>query len=622
MMRICIVSTKLHRGEMLQRSEWSSHPCARKKAQGWGTEFLCIGAKVFQRIEPEVGAPSFPRSLRKGWEALALRWSKTGKQTAATVALLAFMALITLQVSAQSSASPSGPYRIAGTIVNAATGEPVRRATVAVLSVADNRMLQSVLSGNDGRFAFTGLPAAMYQLTVSKRGFQTAFYDQHEEYNSAVVTGEGLETEGLVFCLSSGAVLHGEVTTDSGDPVEAAKVMLFRKPRGHNPGERTALVDSTSTDDTGSYEFANLTPGDYLLAVKAEPWYALHRPGDAAAQSSQSRASSTLDLSYPVTYFDSTTEEASAAPIILTAGSRAEANLNLHAVPSLHLSVQTNGKQVESAAPTELRQIVFGTEIGSVSPSFQTDSKSTPSSEFSALAPGRYELQQSDPPRLLELELAASQQVDPNAGAIATSVSGSLRTASGSAKIDEASLTLTPLESSGGLHELNSTARKGQFSFSSVPPGTWLLSVASAGKSWLVLSLAAGGKSHTGNQFTVKDHALSLAVTVSEGAARVEGFARKSGKGMGGVLIVLVPENPGDNLSFFRRDQTNTDGSFALLDALPGQYKIVAIENGWELDWARPEVIARYLAQGLAVKIDGNSGKLMRLAQPVAIQPR
>jgi hypothetical protein len=646
MNRSHFVSTILYREIKLRWSEWGSHPCARpgspahelgalgwsKKAQGWGTAFLEKDARARaesrsnfgQRAgsRSKVGAPSFPCSLRKGWEAISLRWSKAMKQTMTAVFLLALVAPFALEVSSQSPASPSGLYRIAGTVVNAPTGEPVRRATVAVLSVANSRILQSVLSGEDGRFTFTGLPAAMYQLTASKRGFRTAFYDQHEEYNSAVVTGEGLETENLVFRLSSGAVLHGEVTSDGGDPMEAAKVMLFRKPRGHNPDERTVLVDSTSTDDSGSYEFANLAPGEYLMAVKAEPWYALHHSRDAAAQGTESRASSTLDLSYPVTYFDSTTEEASAALIILSAGSRTEANLSLHAVPSLHLSVPSNGKQVESALSVELRQIVFGTEIGSVSLSSQTDSKSIHDGEFGALAPGRYELQQGDPPRLLELEVAANQQIDPNAGAIATSVSGSLRNASGSAKVEEASLTLTPLETFGGFHELNATALKGKFSFAAVPSGTWLLSVVSAGKSWQVLSLAADGKSHPGNQLTVKDRALSLAVTVSEGATRVEGFARKDGKGMGGAMVVLVPENPGENLSLFRRDQSNTDGSFALVDVPPGQYKIVAIENGWDLDWARPEVIARYLPLGIAVTVDGNSGKLMRLAQPVAIQPR
>jgi hypothetical protein len=71
-----------------------------------------------------------------------------------------------------------------------------------------------------------------------------------------------------------------------------------------------------------------------------------------------------------------------------------------------------------------------------------------------------------------------------------------------------------------------------------------------------------------------------------------------------------------------RRDQSDSDGSFALRDAAPGQYTVVAIENGWDLDWERPEVISRYLPGGIPVTVTEVSGKLVRLSQPVPVQTR
>jgi hypothetical protein len=71
-----------------------------------------------------------------------------------------------------------------------------------------------------------------------------------------------------------------------------------------------------------------------------------------------------------------------------------------------------------------------------------------------------------------------------------------------------------------------------------------------------------------------------------------------------------------------RRDQSDSDGSFALRDVAPGQYNVIAIEDGWDLDWSRPEVMARYLQRGIAVSINSQSGNLLRLAQPVTVQPR
>jgi hypothetical protein len=72
----------------------------------------------------------------------------------------------------------------------------------------------------------------------------------------------------------------------------------------------------------------------------------------------------------PVTYFDSTTDEASATPIALAGGSREEANINLHPAPALHLAVAAPRKADGSVARPELRQTVFGTQISALSAGF------------------------------------------------------------------------------------------------------------------------------------------------------------------------------------------------------------------------------------------------------------
>ena len=93
--------------------------------------------------------------------------------------------------------------------MNSGTGEPIRRATVAALSEEDSHTVAAVESDNDGRFSLPNLPAAKYQLTASKRGYRTAFYDEHDEFNSAIVTGIDQETGSLVFKLVPGGVIRG-----------------------------------------------------------------------------------------------------------------------------------------------------------------------------------------------------------------------------------------------------------------------------------------------------------------------------------------------------------------------------------------------------------------------------
>jgi len=58
--------------------------------------------------------------------------------------------------------------------------------------------------------------------------------------------------------------------------------------------------------------------------------------------------------------------------------------------------------------------------------------------------------------------------------------------------------------------------------------------------------------------------AVHIAGVASRGAARVEGIAMHDGQPFAGAMIVLVPRDPGNNLPLFRRDQSDSDGTFTL----------------------------------------------------------
>jgi hypothetical protein len=87
-------------------------------------------------------------------------------------------------------------------------------------------------------------------------------------------------------------------------------------------------------------------------------------------------------------------------------------------------------------------------------------------------------------------------------------------------------------------------------------------------------------------------------------------------------MIVLLPKNRGLWKALTRRDQSDSDGSFALPDVAPGDYTAIAIENGWALDWTSPEAMARYLPGGISVTVTAQSGTLIRLNSPLPVQTR
>jgi len=115
----------------------------------------------------------------------------------------------------------------------------------------------------------------------------------------------------------------------------------------------------------------------------------------------------------------------------------------------------------------------------------------------------------------------------------------------------------------------------------------------------------------------------SVEVTLSLVGAEaiVECMAQKSGKPFAGAMVVLVPQDL-EQRELFRRDQSDMDGTFSLQQVFPGTYTVIAIENGWDLDWAKPEVLARYTDHGQSITIAGPGRGLTKLAQPVEVQAK
>lgn len=516
--------------------------------------------------------------------------------------------------SSTAANSTSGQYSIVGVLVNAATGEPVQRATVEALKENDSHAVASCITNSEGRFALDRLAAAKYQLSASKRGFRTAFYDEHDQFATSIVTGPDQDTTHLQFKLTPGAVLRGEVTSDDGEPVAGARVMLYKRPKFPGAEERTMQVNAAVTDDTGAYEMGDIAAGEYLLAVVAEPWYAVH-------EGTPAKRNAALDVAYPVTYFDSTTEERSATPLVLAGGSREEANISLHAMPALHLDIAVPRKPDGSLARPELQQTIFGNTVSSESAGF-LDAMQTGSVEMGGIAPGHYELTQGDPPRIVDLDLASSQQVDANLGTVANSVSGFVRMASGAPVPEEITVSLQRVDGGVGQSIFAAQAHQGRFTFDAVPPGEWAVVATMGDKAVPVVAVAGGGAHSIGNIVTLKESVPSLAVTLSEAAVRVEGFAKKERKGFAGAMVVLLPKNTALWKALTRRDQSDSDGSFALQDVAPGEYTAIAIEDGWELDWTSPETMARYLSGGTSVTVTEKSSALIRLGSSVAVQMR
>lgn len=521
--------------------------------------------------------------------------------------LLALLAALLPQGSA--FGQNAGRYTISGVLTSASTGQPLDRADVTLHTPTGETLVAETTTGQDGRFVFRSLAAGKYSLAASRRGYIAAAYDEHEGYSTAIVTGEGLTSDGLTFPLSPRAVIRGTINDDAGDPVQQARVSLYRQNLRNGLGN-VVRAGTTMTDDTGAYEFERLEAGNYYVAAEANPWYAT-RPQpkrDAQGNAIPDDQRSPLDVAYPTTFYADVTDSDSATPIPVKAGDKVQVDLTMHAVPAVHLSIQVPSPSRPGFAMPQLTQEVFGlTEGTQASMSYnwrgrQQDSSGETTVELNGVAPGHYSVELhggGDSSRSASLDASSDARIDLSQASGMADVSGKLAMASGGALPDRLNVSLR--SSDGRYGGGGRVEPDGSFALHGVGPGTYEVWVTAADASLAVTHLTATGAATEGNTIKVANQPVAISATLADGSATVTGFARRDGKAAPGVMVLLVPKNPGAEREMFRRDQSDSDGSFVLNRVVPGEYTAVAIENGWTLDWARAEVIAHYLPGGLKV---------------------
>lgn len=379
------------------------------------------------------------------------------------------------------------------------------------------------------------------------------------------------------------------------------------------------------TDDTGEFEFWNLRPGTYFLAVKANPWFALHPPQkqlDQAGSQEEREAMAALDVAYPMEYFDGGSDESAATPIEIKSGDRVQADVSLHAVPALRVTIHMPAAGTATSryfGPGTLKSVAFGMQDwpGVIRGSFVGDAESGVG-EVDGVAPGHYTVLGAG--RSTDIDASGDQDVNMSTAMASMPVELKVRMSDATPPPGKLKLTLVS-DGAGQEHYPGDVDSKGVARFGLVPPGRWNVMAESGTLALAVISTQTGTAQVADSRIVVRDKKVSGTVVLALGKTNIEGFAQKSGKGEAGVMVVLVPRNPDASLAEFRRDQSDSDGSFLLRDVAPGEYTVVAIEDGWEMNWARGEVIGKYVAKGIPVRVTAGAPK-MELNRAVEVQPR
>ncbi len=459
-------------------------------------------------------------------------------------------------------------------------------------------------------------------MTGQAAGHVATAYLQHGQFSTAIVTGAGLPTDFLQLALTPAATIFGRVVDENGDPVPHAIVTLFQEDKdGTAPAVRP--TNSDQVDDKGDYFFGRLLPGRYFLAASGVPWYAVHPPPTRVEEPYAIAIDPALDVAYPTVFYPAALSSEGASPIDLAGGEQVPANLQLVPQHAVTLTLQQPAGVPPNGPPPQLTQTIFGLEQP-VQAQVQWNGSAQ---VIQGVAPGRYSLNEFSPNgnrppiKTGTVDLTSGSVVrDLSPRPASTSVTLHVRSASGAPLPRPLMVMLVapePAHTVGGA--LND---KGDFEFPDVTAGNFRLAVAGKHGPLSITAVEVNGQPVRDSHLHVTGSgSLTGSLTVGGPLAVVEGFVRRAGKPAAACHVLLIPAGADTDVSLFRRDQSDLDGSFSLPGVAPGKYLLVALEDAWSLPWSNLHVLEPYLLHAQPVVIPPDAHGTIQLREPITPQP-
>ena len=187
--------------------------------------------------------------------------------------------LILVLAATPQPARSSSTSLVLGRVIDAGNGRPIAGAIVTLHGSAAVPPLRSggglpissaphVMTNADGQFVARGLRKGALFLTVTKGGYVDATNAQRRPWGSGqpIQVVEGQRITDIEVRMWKHGVIAGTVIDEAGEPIVGARVQSFRRTFAAGRA-RYAAGAYAVTDDRGMYRLANLTPGDFKIAV-------------------------------------------------------------------------------------------------------------------------------------------------------------------------------------------------------------------------------------------------------------------------------------------------------------------------------------------------------------------
>jgi len=541
-----------------------------------------------------------------------------------------------------------GTSRIRGTVVDASTGTPVRRAAIRLRAMPASLGAWTATTDGSGAFDFPALPAGRFSLTATKGGYITLSAGQRlpTDPARAIQVADGQTVDLPPIYLPRGGVITGRIGDEYGDAVPEVAVQAFRAEYMQGM-RRLASVRSSITNDIGQYRIYGLQPGTYYVAATARGAdgrpIQFMEPGTQAVRGSGGLAP---------TFFPGTVAAGDAQRIEVAAGAEtAGVDFSLLAVRLARISgtiVDSRGRpagaHVVTLNPARsdgallLGGVIAAESDGSgrftlanVPPGdYRLDVRSTRYFEAIAESGGAGQRQRQDAWEFASVPITiAGEDI---AGLSVTLTSGHRMT--GRVVITGAdpdprvfgALRISVLEATAGISATMlaasaPVAEDGTFEVRGLM-GRRYVRVSRLNR-WALESVRARGIDVTDEGIEIRDGVEGVEVIVTTQPTQLSGVVTDaSGKLVPDAAVIIFPEDRDRRRGPFNRfvtsARTGTDGTFSVRALPPATYFAVAVPMQSDGEWAETDQLERLVPHAIRFTLAAGESKTLglRLERP------
>jgi hypothetical protein len=524
------------------------------------------------------------------------------------------------------AAQRTGTATIRGRVTAAATGEPLHRVRVAIVTATPNP--PSSVTDTRGEFEITGVPAGSYSLTASRAGYLTIQYGQRapREPGRTIQIKAGDVVEGVNIALPRGAVLAGTVFDDTGDVYPSVRVeaVEFRYVRGTRVLVQAAVA---TTNDIGQYRISGLAPGTYFLrASSADTW-----EGDDGQGA----------FVYANTYFPGVTGHDQAQLFTIAVGQETQ-NLNFAMRPGRPATVtgvmhNANGEPIplQTISLERINRGVGGALVSSGGPGGATMRAGKDGTfEFRRVPPGEYTVHTGgSTDRVSETVVVSDGDVKsivlaarkPSAlsGTMVSDDGTPLPFAVSQVRVQPVPTDPEALFATWDAPREIAVGRDATFRFADIS-GSYLFRLVGLPEDWTLTGVALGGRNFVDTPLELQPgvtETKGLQIVVSKTAAKVTGdvLTRDRAPAPDSTVIIFAQERGRWTVAsrFVRATRPDHTGRFTVAGLPPGIYRAAAREFVPEGQWEDPDFLQGLLASAIRFElVEGSSETITLVVEP------